>query len=113
MTVQTRYRLPDELAQRWHELAERRRDHFVELYRSGRWRRYYTDEVFRALIREVIEGADAWSALIKQSGEQPRTLAQRLRPAVRAAEKPRGEKTGQSRPTSGIGTGRRRVSVTN
>ena len=42
-----------ESVRKWHALAERRRRHFVELYRSERWRRYYTEEAFLAQMREV------------------------------------------------------------
>jgi len=53
----------DEVAKKWHALAKRRREHFVELYRSGRWRRYYTEEAFLARMREVVQGAEEWGAL--------------------------------------------------
>ena len=33
-------------AQKWRDLAERRRAHFIDLYRSGRWKHYYTNEEF-------------------------------------------------------------------
>jgi uncharacterized repeat protein (TIGR03809 family) len=53
----------DQLAQKWRDLADRRREHFVELYRSGRWRRYYTEEQFLAQMREVVRAAEAWALL--------------------------------------------------
>jgi uncharacterized repeat protein (TIGR03809 family) len=49
---------------RWRSLAERRRAHFVELYRSGRWKRYYTEEAFQAHMREVVRGVEAWTSMI-------------------------------------------------
>ena len=35
---------------KWHALAERRRRHYVELYRSERWRRYFKEEKFLELM---------------------------------------------------------------
>ena len=45
----SRVQTPVESVRKWHSLAERRRRHFVELYRSERWKRYYTEEEFRTL----------------------------------------------------------------
>jgi hypothetical protein len=28
-------------AQKWRDLANRRHEHFIELHKSGRWKRYY------------------------------------------------------------------------
>jgi hypothetical protein len=36
---------------RWTRLTEKRRNHLLELYRSGRWRHYFPDE--EALAREL------------------------------------------------------------
>ncbi len=51
------------LSQRWSALADRRQAHFVELYRSGRWRHYYSEEEFVARMREVVGSAHAWAKL--------------------------------------------------
>ena len=56
-----------ETVRKWHALAERRRRHFVELYRSERWRRYYTEENFLALMREVIQSVDTWGKILERS----------------------------------------------
>jgi uncharacterized repeat protein (TIGR03809 family) len=52
-----------ELAQRWRELAEKRRAHLIELYDSGRWKHYYTEEQLVARMREAINLADRWDRL--------------------------------------------------
>jgi uncharacterized repeat protein (TIGR03809 family) len=52
-----------ELAQQWRELAERRRAHFVDLYQSGRWKHYYTEEQFLAEMREAIRVAETWARI--------------------------------------------------
>jgi uncharacterized repeat protein (TIGR03809 family) len=56
-----------ETARRWHALAERRRRHFVDLYRSDRWRRYYSEEAFLAQMRDVIESVEMWAKVIEQA----------------------------------------------
>lgn len=58
-----------DVARKWCDLAERRRAHFVELYRSGRWKHYYTEEQFLVRMREVIHAADTWAQLARHPGE--------------------------------------------
>jgi uncharacterized repeat protein (TIGR03809 family) len=57
----------DQLAQRWYDLAERRRSHFIELYQTGRWKHYYTEAEFVIRIREVWQAADQWEKLASAS----------------------------------------------
>jgi uncharacterized repeat protein (TIGR03809 family) len=54
---------PGEIARQWRALAERRRVHFIELYRSGRWRRYYSEQEFLASVRKVAAEIESWDAL--------------------------------------------------
>jgi hypothetical protein len=59
----------DEIACKWHDLAERRLAYFSELYRSGRWTHYYaTREHFAIRMLDVIKAAKAWRKL---AGHQP------------------------------------------
>ena len=58
-----------EVSQRWRDLADRRCAYFVELYRSGRWKHYYTEEQFLVRMREVIRAADTWALLARRPGE--------------------------------------------
>lgn len=54
----------DDIARRWHDLAERRLAHFTDLYRSGRWQRYYASrEQFAARMLDVIRAAKIWAQL--------------------------------------------------
>ena len=53
----------DQVARKWCDLAERRRAHYVDLYRSGRWKHYYTEAEFVLRMREVIRDADRWAKL--------------------------------------------------
>ena len=54
------------IAERWLDLAERRRGHFAELYRSGRWRLYYEEDAFRAHVREVARICDRWASILER-----------------------------------------------
>ena len=47
-------------AMRWRSLAEKRRDHHFELYRSGRWAHYYTEETFLTEMRKAVALAERW-----------------------------------------------------
>ena len=69
-------RTPVESVRKWHSLAERRRRHFVELYRSERWKRYYTEEAFRSQMREVIQNVEIWEQVLHQTAEVPASTAQ-------------------------------------
>ena len=53
----------EEVAQKWRALAERRRAHFVELYQSGRWKRYYTEEQFLHCMREAMRASERWAEI--------------------------------------------------
>jgi uncharacterized repeat protein (TIGR03809 family) len=55
-----------ELARKWHALAERRRRHYVELYRSERWRRYFKEEKFLELMREAIQNTEHWAKILER-----------------------------------------------
>jgi uncharacterized repeat protein (TIGR03809 family) len=61
------------LAHKWRDLAERRRAYFVDLYQSGRWKHYYTEEQFLVRMREVILAAEAWARIApdEEIGEHP------------------------------------------
>jgi len=50
----------DRIAAKWRDLADRRREHFADMYRSGRWKHYYTEQEFLLRMREVIRAADTW-----------------------------------------------------
>jgi uncharacterized repeat protein (TIGR03809 family) len=60
------------VSRKWSDLAERRCVHLVELYRSGRWTHYYTEQEFLVRIREAIVAADAWARLAKEPDERAR-----------------------------------------
>lgn len=53
----------ERIARKWHDLAEQRLDYYTELYRSGRWKHYYTEDRFALRMLEVIEAAKRWCEL--------------------------------------------------
>jgi uncharacterized repeat protein (TIGR03809 family) len=53
----------DNAARKWRVLAERRQAHFMDLYKTGRWKHYYTDEQFVARMREAVAAAERWAEL--------------------------------------------------
>jgi hypothetical protein len=63
---ETAFRGSVESARKWHALAERRRRHYVELYRSERWRRYFKEETFLLLMRDAIQNAENWAKIVER-----------------------------------------------
>ena len=55
--------MPAEITRRWRDLADRRRAHLIELYDTGRWKHYYTEEQLVARMREAIRLTEAWEQL--------------------------------------------------
>jgi len=53
----------DEYARKWLTLAEQRRDDLVALYRSGAWRRYFSESEFLAVMRAVKADVECWGKL--------------------------------------------------
>ena len=61
----------DVITRQWHDLAERRLAYFTELYRSGRWQRYYSQEHFALHMLDVIKAARVWRDLAGRSWSVP------------------------------------------
>ncbi len=78
----------DEIARKWRDLADRRLAYFTELYRSGRWKHYYTQERFALRMLDVIKAAKIWGELAERPQGQPPLAGQigarddQLRPAA-------------------------------
>jgi uncharacterized repeat protein (TIGR03809 family) len=52
------------IAHKWLELADRRLLYYSELYRSGRWTRYYaSEEELAEKMHEAIKAAQIWARL--------------------------------------------------
>ena len=48
---------------RWRNLAEQRLAYLNELYESGRWRRFHTEQAFVDNIRDAKRAVEAWRLL--------------------------------------------------
>jgi len=59
------------LVARWRDLAERRLEHMIELYQSGRWQRYYNETEFLRLVRELVAAVEAWKQLVPAETPDP------------------------------------------
>ena len=53
----------DKIAEKWHALAQRRLAYIRELERSGRWKRYYTEELYALCLRDAERVVMLWSRL--------------------------------------------------
>ena len=45
-------------------LAQRRRTHMIELYRSGRWKRYFDEQDLLGRIRDATHDVERWTAAV-------------------------------------------------
>jgi len=74
MTDRPAFREFGKIAEKWRDLAEKRRDYFFELYRSGRWRLFYAHDELLAQVREVAEICDRWAKVVedhRQAASEP------------------------------------------
>lgn len=61
-----------EIARKWHALAERRRSNLVDLYDTGRWRLYYTEDELVVRMRQAIGLSEGWARVAEpQTGLHP------------------------------------------
>ena len=74
-----RPRKGSDVARRWQILAERRRNHLLELYRTGRWRRYYSEDQLMAEMRDAVREIRGWTAIGR--GPEPASPAKTLKEA--------------------------------
>ena len=59
----------DSVSLKWRNLIERRRAHFIELYLTGRWKRYYEEEQFLVIFRDAMTTADRWNEIAPKPGD--------------------------------------------
>jgi len=60
----------DPVALKWRNLVDRRRAHFVDLYLSGRWKRYYSEDQFKVCFRDAMSIAERWTEIAPQAGDE-------------------------------------------
>jgi len=66
----------ERIALKWRDLAERRRDHFIDLYRSGRWKHYYTSEEMLTELRDATAIAQRWAKIAPRPEEREQVKQQ-------------------------------------
>jgi uncharacterized repeat protein (TIGR03809 family) len=77
----------DEVAQRWRALAERRRAHFIELFQSGRWRHYYSEQQFLDSLRDAVRISERWAEIAPPPATE--VAAEQFGPDMSAARRER------------------------
>ena len=80
MAISRRWNSCEAVARKCHDLAERRRNHFIELSQSGRWDLYYNEaqfltemrkaEEFLTEMRKAADAADRLAKVISRSHER-------------------------------------------
>jgi hypothetical protein len=50
-------------AEKWRDLVNLRCAHFIELHKSGRWKRCYGEAQFLLLMSEAVMLADTWARI--------------------------------------------------
>jgi hypothetical protein len=58
-------------AEKWRDLAEKRRQYFEDLHQSGRWKYYYTEALFYRRLGKAAELVELWEPVLKKSPELP------------------------------------------
>ncbi len=74
-----------DLTKKWRALAERRKAHLVDLYDSGRWRLYYSEQEFVLRLREAIRIVEKWSATERSAACEAAALPNNPAEAVNGA----------------------------
>jgi uncharacterized repeat protein (TIGR03809 family) len=55
-----------EIVARWCNLAEKRLEYLTELFDSGRWRRFHSEQAFLDNIREAKNAVETWRELMSR-----------------------------------------------
>jgi uncharacterized repeat protein (TIGR03809 family) len=80
MRIVATTRSSEDIARAWRALIQKRRENLTELYRSGRYKRYFTEEALLHQMRESAKAAQEWDALIA------RKAAPAWKPALERAQ---------------------------
>ena len=66
----------DAVSHKWRRLAERRQAHLVELFQTGRWKHYYTEEQLHRYLREADRLTERWAEIAPPAAEAAPRLPQ-------------------------------------
>jgi uncharacterized repeat protein (TIGR03809 family) len=70
MASQTDVTKGREVVARWYNLAEQRLKYLTELFDSGRWRRFHSEEAFLENIREAKTAVETWRDLLSREASR-------------------------------------------
>ena len=59
-----------EIIARWCKLAEQRLDYLTELFETGRWRRFHSEQGFLENIREAKAAVETWRDLLSREASR-------------------------------------------
>jgi uncharacterized repeat protein (TIGR03809 family) len=59
-----------DIVARWCDFAERRLEYLTELFETGRWRRYHTEQEFLENIQEAKAAVDTWRDLLTREASR-------------------------------------------
>ena len=65
MTAEHPLRRFNKTAEKWRDLAEKRRAYFEELHQSGRWKYYYTEASFYQRLGKATELVELWEPVLR------------------------------------------------
>ena len=65
----------ERIALKWRNIAEQRRAHHLDLYKSGRWKHYYSDDEFLIEMRQAVAIADRWAVIAPLPAEREASAA--------------------------------------
>jgi len=74
-------------AEKWRDLAEKRRLYFEDLHQSGRWKYYYTEALFYRRLGRSAELVELWRPVLMDRPAEPPAAAKDLRSIGQAAPK--------------------------
>ncbi len=60
-----------DIVARWCDFAERRLEYLTELFETGRWRRYHTEQEFLENIQEAKTAVETWRDLLTRIPAEP------------------------------------------
>lgn len=84
-----------DILDRWCKIAEQRLGYLVELYESGRWRRYHSERAFMENVREARAAVETWRGLARRT----------VTPHGQAIDRPRGDQPVRAAPVTQDETG--------
>ena len=71
----------NQTAEKWRDLAEKRRLYFEDLHQSGRWKYYYTEALFFRRLSKSVQLVELWGPVLeRQQTEPPPTPKGPVRP---------------------------------